>query len=288
MLRRMLLGINLGDDMDRYKSLFAALTPVPAAYRSFEIRKRQIARTAIDSTRGTARPRRLYALEALEADQRFRGLIRGQTDLLARLRERVLIEDVSLSLGQGRSRGLGEAVLDRAERPTLQPDAGATMTEEVHSFNELLHKDYEHLYYAAGKIPYPYGDDLLLPVTLESDVLLRDSYLLPSTDPRPTVTLGRYLPVPPPLDTEMRLVEAGVVQSTHWIGGWDELRRLPRPPQLATAAGSVWTFRLAPALLDTALDWWDAAQRNGLGERRAEGFGRVRLCHPLHLTEGPQ
>jgi hypothetical protein len=124
-----------------------------------------------------------------------------------------------------------------------------------------------------------------LPVTLESDTILRDHYLLSSSSGDPTETLWRYLPVADPALRQMALHTA--VQSTRWLGGWDELRRLPRPPQLAVQQGSVWVYRV-PArddLLDAALRWWLQAEADGVGERRSEGFGRVRLLHPVHMED---
>jgi CRISPR-associated Csx10 family RAMP protein len=280
-LKTLLRGQPLPDDGDRVGEEFAAVLQAPGQrprYRTAQVVKRQIARTELDSVRCVARSGRLYTLEAIEAGQVFRGSIAGRPDLLRQLCDRVVQAQQPLTLGQGRTRGLGEVVIEDVSELFVPPDERAAVAGQVQEFNRQLR--------GPGGGEQRWGDDLLLPVTLEADVLLRDKYLLPSTDPRPAVTLGRYLPLPEPLASTMTLVALGVMQSTHWSGGWDEIRRLPRSPQIAVAMGSVWTFRVPPNLLDRSVDWWLEAGRAGIGERRTEGYGRVRLCHPLHVSEG--
>jgi CRISPR-associated protein Csx10 len=119
-----------------------------------------------------------------------------------------------------------------------------------------------------------------LPVTLQSDVILRDHYLLPCSSGALQETLVRYAPDP---GITMELYDA--LQSTRWISGWDELRRMPRPLQLLVQQGSVWVYRVKQTELATAITWWLERETQGIGERRNEGFGCVRLLHPLHAEE---
>lgn len=295
-LHRFLQAQEICDTLDRFDDMFAVYDD--HRYYGMKVRKRSLTRTAIDPTRGTARESLLYTLEALETGQWFRGRISGSADALQQLRKRVCHEGDILAMGQGRSRGLGEVVLERVcEVSQTGTDEQRTQLvsalETVVDTSEVPRPNDEHgvLVQAIECFNHRVGydqDTVLLPVTLESDVLLRDYYLLPSSDPQPATTLGRYIPLPPPLDRTMTLDEQGLVQATHWIGGWDELRRIPRPPQLAVSLGSVWTFRVPREHLGLAVTWWIAAQQQGIGERRNEGYGRVRLCHPLHILEGEQ
>lgn len=61
-----------------------------------------------------------------------------------------------------------------------------------------------------------------------------------------------------------------------WVAAW----QLPRPSLIALQAGSFVTVRAAEPVPGAALE---ALERNGLGERRAEGFGEVWI-DPPHLT----
>ncbi len=241
-----------------------------SAYTRLPLRKRLIARTAIDPERGTARDQQLYTFEVLETGQIFSGQIVGDNDAIVELEQGVLRRNQQLTLGQGRSRGMGSVTIEEVEEREAATDERATLREQIEHFNTRLSGSDQQ-------------SEVLLPVTLESDLLLRDYYLLPSSDPQPAQTLGRYQPgAPASLQIEWR----GILQSARWIGGWDELRRLPCSPQLAVQMGSVWTFRVGRAELDPALDWWIKVAQQGLGERCNEGFGQIRLCHPFHLAEG--
>lgn len=283
LLKHRLCAAEEPEGLDRYDHLFAVTRPDGTQPQDLEVRRRQITRTAVDTVRGTARARQLYSFEALETGQRFQGTLIGRADLLDQLCMTAAIETQVISLGQGRSRGLGEVQIDQigALEPAGRDRAHAI--DEVRQFNQQVQA------LAAGQgSSAPDPKTIFLPVTLDADVLLRDNYLLPSSDPTPGVTLGRYLPLTPDLAREMRPSANGCALSTGWIGGWDEVRGLPRPPQLATSLGAVWTFAIPEHLLAAAVDWWLQAEVVGLGERRSEGYGRVRLCHPLHLTEGLQ
>lgn len=285
-LKTFLCNESVPDGMERFSTSFASREGRRYTSKDLKPPTRLITRTAVDSRRGTARDGFLYTLEALETGQRFRGIISGPEQLLAQLQAVGLRENQALSMGQGRTRGMGEVTIEKVEElaaPDLEQEQ-AQAVENVKRFTHMVRDCASPLRDEDGNSLN--DDTMLLPVVLESDVLLRDNYLLPSSDPQPFATLGRYLPLSATLNTQMVLHRAGVVQSTTWIGGWDAIRGVPRSPQLAVMMGSVWTFRVPSAHLDEAVAWWLRAQQEGVGERRNEGYGRVRLCHPMHLMEG--
>lgn len=218
-------------------------------------------------SRGVVAAGQLYSLEALEPGQLFAGQIEGPPAVIAELK-RLLAPGagpLTLSVGQGRSRGLGLVqVISALSQPAEERDPAHCLAQA------------EELSAAAGET-----DDILLPVTLESDVLLRDDYLLPCASGDPNETLRRYRAGVPPT---MSL--AAAFQSTRWIGGWDMLRQLPRRPQLAVTQGSVWVYRVPKADAGHAIAWWLDIEREGIGERRGDGYGQVSLLHPLTIAEG--
>jgi CRISPR-associated protein Csx10 len=241
-------------------------------WRKVETRRRLITRTALNrndpelapATRGVVAEGQLYSFEALETGQHYRAVISGPEVLLEELHQALQGSTLELTIGQGRSCGMGQVrakLITADEREDRDP---AQILARVEEFSRRAGAD-------AGTI--------YLPITLESDAILRDHYLLPCSSADPAETLWRYLPPTDAIRT-MRLHTA--VQSTRWIGGWDELRRLPRPAQLAVQMGSVWVFAVPAAAAAAAIAWWLDAERWGIGERRSEGFGRVRLLHPLH------
>jgi CRISPR-associated Csx10 family RAMP protein len=239
--------------------------------------RRLISRTALaapqgDNDRGLASEGQLYSFEALETRQRFATILSGAAELLEALDKLLTTsKDTSeagvLRMGQGRSRGMGQVLITDRRRVMPKERSAEQLAEQAEQFSARAHA--------------PKGI-VFLPVTLESDMLLRDRYLLPCSSGEPRETLARYLPNLPAPAT-MRLHTA--TQSTRWIGGWDEIRRMPRASQLAIVMGSVWVFEVERSELHAAVSWWLEAEHRALGERRGEGYGRVQLLHPLHTEE---
>lgn len=282
------------DGFDRFDQEFACASG--DTWQKIEVRRRLISRTALSrnepdlppTPRGVAAAGQLYSFEAIETGQEFLAPLSGAPGLLADLisllrmdratasiltvpdpsaRQPELPPSALVSMGQGRSRGMGRAtasILTVPDPPARQPDK---LAREAVAFTERAGADSAETVY--------------LPVTLLADTILRDDYLLPCSSGDPGVTLARYTSQPPPQG--MRLHYA--VQSTRWVGGWDELRRLPRPPQLAVQQGSVWVYAVPAADLSQAISWWLDVESQGLGERRGEGFGRLMLLHPFHAKE---
>lgn len=245
------------------------------SWRGHSPARRLISRTALaapqgDNDRGLASEGQLYSFEALETRQRFATILSGAAERIEALDKLLTPSNntsagIILRMGQGRSRGMGQVLV--TDRSLVMPKerSAEQLMEQAEQFS--------------ARANAPQGT-VFLPVTLESDLLLRDRYLLPCSSGEPRETLARYLPNPP---VSMRLRAA--TQSTRWSGGWDELRRMPRPAQLAVVMGSVWVFEVERSALHAAVSWWLEAERRALGERRIEGYGRVQLLHPLHTEE---
>lgn len=245
-------------------------------------RRRLIARTAITPiaateaaaaaaesppSRGVVASGQLYSLEALEPGQTFAGVIDGPDGVIGILRDLAAgvagDPTTTLSVGQGRSRGLGQVLVADVSDVRARERDLAQCREQAEAFTRAAGGD---------------GATVLLPVTLAADALLRDRFLLACASGDPRETLGRYR-----RDVPAAMSLAAAFQSTRWIGGWDELRRLPRRPQLAVAQGSVWVYTVPRAEADRAIAWWLDVERRGIGDRRNEGYGQVNLLHPLHL-----
>lgn len=243
-------------------------------WKKIDVARRLISRAALarnepslpPTPRNTAADGQLYSFEAIETGQVFSAPLTGKPERLAELRA-LLPRPALVSVGQGRSRGLGQLTAQMIRLPDSPVRDRQRLAQQVHAFT-----------LRAGGAPDQY---VYLPVTLLADTILRDHYLLPCSSGDPQMTLARYSATPPPQAMQLHYA----VQSTRWLGGWDELRRIPRPAQLAVQQGSVWVYRVPADQVSTALAWWLAIEEAGIGERRIEGFGRVTLLHPFHAEE---
>ncbi|HEY6794204.1 MAG TPA: RAMP superfamily CRISPR-associated protein [Kineosporiaceae bacterium] len=134
--------------------------------------------------------------------------------------------------------------------------------------------------------PRQVGADGLLPVWLVSDVLLRDERL--AFDPSPArlaTVLGAALDVslePVADDPRLRTTLTQPVRRDGFAPRWGR----PRRSLVGLRAGSVVTFRILGAPPDPVRV--AGVERDGIGERTVEGFGRVVLDPPELRTAGPE
>ncbi|WP_232229537.1 hypothetical protein, partial [Cellulomonas bogoriensis] len=133
----------------------------------------------------------------------------------------------------------------------------------------------------ADPAPHPWlgGDpeSRVLTVWLTSDLLLRDG------SGRPATGLGTVLgALSHSLGTAVDLDEGGhapaAFTTTRRVDSWSARWGLPRPSLVGLRAGSVLRVRCADVPEASRVS---RLQTDGLGERRAEGFGRVLIGSPL-------
>ncbi len=142
----------------------------------------------------------------------------------------------------------------------------------------------------AGDEPSGTATGDVLRVWLVSDVLVRNERLAPSTVPR---DLARALAAAfekagaPGVELDPVTGDADLVPNRYeisrtesWHTGW----RLPRPVLLGFAAGGCLTFRITQGTITP--DAAAAVELAGIGDRRAEGFGQIRLNDPFLDGEG--
>lgn len=247
----------------------------PGSYQEIKINKRFITRTAIDSRRETAAAEQLFTLEVLEEGQAFGGTIRlADSALEKRLLDCCLSEDFKLRIGAARTRGHGCVQVVRAEVQSAALPGDLSTLEDLAERLRVFHQR------AATALPEP-PKGTLFSLTLLSDCLLLDDYLRYRSQMTPS-DLARW--IHPAL--EQALPKAAFCQ-VRTLDGWSAVQRLPRDQALAIQAGGVFVFETALPL-DQLQAHLAHAERNGLGERRLEGFGRVAACHPFHHQEQQQ
>lgn len=128
----------------------------------------------------------------------------------------------------------------------------------------------------------------LLRVWLLSDVLVRDDRLAPSDDPRDFANLLQRtfaaagadgVELDPVLRERGRVPTSyEIARTDSWHRGW----RLPRPVLVGFAAGGCLTFEVGAG--EIGADVLAEIERSGIGERRGEGFGQIRVNDPV-VTE---
>ncbi|SHM92249.1 CRISPR-associated protein Csx10 [Caldanaerovirga acetigignens] len=183
----------------------------------------------------------VYRYEALAGGQSFEALILCDCDEDAELLRLLLAGEVFL--GGSRSAGYGRAKIHNVDIKTAAED-----------WREV---DRELVAQVDGK----------LIVTFLSDVLLRDENGQFTADPGAvTATLEKKL--------GMKLKFKRAFIRSELIGGFNRKWGLPLPQVLAIKMGSVFVYELSD---DSSYDMAKLLdlEAKGIGERRAEGFGRL-------------
>ncbi len=180
----------------------------------------------------------IFRYEALAAGQVFIGFILCQDSDVAAIRELI-----PLRATLGRSRGAGYGSVQ------IKVDAEQSTWCEMASSLISLSKDTEAR------------------LLLLSDALLSDEHGVPLLN-LDSASLSQILGAP------VSLIAERSFSSTTVIGGFNRAWGMPLPQTPALAAGSLFTLTLG--------DGWDddrvaRLEETGLGDRRAEGYGRVKL-----------
>jgi CRISPR-associated protein Csx10 len=255
-------------------------------FRSASPAMRLISRTAIDSIVGTAKGGALYSLQAVNENQTFSGFLEADASVKDPLE--VTLQRARLRLGSDRTRGLGDVEVLLA--PVTGPLVGFAqgIEQRLTSFQTRLRASHglgPELRERAGLS----GDGwMIFPLTLYSDAIITDEYMRYQTA-IDAGTLGAYSRCwsaeAPRWPDGTQLLRA--FTSTSIRAGWNSAHRLPRERELIINRGSVFVFSAPEGDRDILLSCLQRLERDGIGERRDEGFGQIIVGHPFHLQEKP-
>jgi CRISPR-associated protein Csx10 len=232
----------------------------PPEYQTVMVESRRAAHVQILPELLRAQEGQFHTARVLERGQDFEGAIWADDAAGAALLAFAGPERI-LYLGRGRTRGQGRV---RLRLSNARPRTVREIQEALGSVQAA----------AARVLP---GKAVFI-CTLLSRSILYDRWLLAR-------------PVMETADIDPQL--GNYTMTTHFnrlgeVAGWHANAQLPKTGALAVEAGSSFLFvsnddfpdlaaehrRVAPLL--------QAAEERGIGERRAEGFGEVRFCHPFH------
>lgn len=246
------------------------------------VQLRTLTRVAIDRRRGTAAEELLYSPVVIAEVNAYRTSNTTEYDQTSFLGtvwdlagdERAALEQIG-ALGGRMSSGLGQVQIAVPEpQASLADDWQLPLAERLERFNGRLAERWR-VWQTAGLPTTPdWSPDhwRVFTVDLLSDAALFEDGWQPTT----IFDAGQ-------LQAETGL-EATLIHSlanAQVVGGWNARWNRHRPTTLAAAAGSVFTFRTEASLaeLSAALEPLEQA---GIGRRRAEGFGLIRICDEFH------
>ncbi len=203
---------------------------------------------------GGAREGFLFAQEELAAGTRFRGLALGGPELFAALQQALGLEtDPVLIVFTGRRRS-GKGKLE------LQVDT--------------LPKEDKEVFFSWGQRPGVWAA-----LKLASDLILVDRLLRPITVLDEDI-LHEHFGLP--ASQEVRIEKAYVAWRR--VSGWSGVGKIFRPDDIALVAGSSFLLHFPGGKTAELQEWHARLEKEGVGLRRAEGFGRVTFRDPLHLA----
>lgn len=237
--------------------------------------------TGVNREWGTVEENILYNREVFEQGMQFWGEIILPDEFAQTLRSFIkeLDDEDIMYMGTGKTRGMGKVLLkihDPEEEITLEDHAA--FQERLLKFDQALKKRADK---AKPSAPF------YLAVTLHSASILCDLFLRYYSTLDGTLfntLLKPYLPQDYPAITWHRIYQA---TETHPVHGWNNLWGTPRTIDYALETGSTFVFSCSQTLDDTLVQALYALEEEGIGRRRAEGFGRIRFADPFHL-EGEQ
>lgn len=266
--------------MDHARGHYRCNRKNPSQRMLAETHKHLQMHTGINREWGTVEEKILYNREVFDQGMPFWGEIILPDELAQTLKS--LISEAEkegvVHMGTGRTRGMGKILLRiRDAEDELPSEDHAASKKRLLAFDCALKERASE----AASAPF------YLAMTLHSPSILRDPFLryYSTIDGMLIDTLLRpYLPQGYPAITWQRIYQATEAQSVY---GWNELWGTPRPIDYALEAGSTFVFSCSQALDDTLAQALYALEEEGIGRRRAEGFGRIRFADPFHL-EGEQ
>ncbi len=225
------------DELKSPKSVGGYFWAEESYVRFYTVKRRINVHNSRDRSKGrsTEDEGEIFRYEATDSRQKFQGII-----LCEEADEQTfidLLQPADMWLGGSRSAGYGHVKIEGVESRDDWNEIGIAPEERANCDN--------------------------LTITLLSDMILRDEWGQPAAIP-PTQALSEMLEI------ELKKPENVYTNSTI-VGGFNRKWGLPLPQVPALAAGSVFVYENVRVTAEQILE----LEREGLGERRVEGFGRV-------------
>lgn len=254
-----------GSARDRLGAAYA--TALDPTFQTEKVNLRLLTGTAVDRATGAVASGMLFSQEVVDKGHyTFTGRLRladADGPRLEKLLKDLAPKNTHLYLGHGRSRGLGHVkVLDWQAAATAAP----ALAERWQQFRQTARKLWAR--YGATDLPVP-----AFSLTLTSHLALRDSGGQPVLEQIAPAHLGL-----PWARWGWRATNAVA------IPGWNAAWGLPKADTWALRRGSALLGYIAPEDEAATLARLTELEELGIGDRRAEGLGRLRVCDEFHYV----
>lgn len=239
-------------------------------YIKFENQRFVVTRTALDEYTLTAKEGSLFSIEVIlppkpEKAEYFYGKI-FVSDFSLESDLKKFIDTAYFSIGGERTYGYGRVKMIETAIIPQQND----IEYRLDNFNSILKKF------------LPGEESLHFVLTFNSDTILVDRFLRYVSPLNENILRDYY-----PTSLNFTLVEAHC--STRLVQGWSNIHKLPKENELAIVKGAVFLFKIDREIQKQKLiNYLTKIELNGIGERKAEGFGEVIVCHPFHMEVEPK
>lgn len=231
-------------------------------YAAVYVARRTVSGAVISPATGLADPDRWYHRPVLAAPTQLRGVITVTDQHAADYLERALLPTGrEFRIGAGRSRGLGLVRVDACH--PVEETGMPTLAERLDMMNARLAAISPTVRDDAAGFGY-------VSMMCDTHAIVMDPFF------RYQTALTRDDLSVPALELRQ------FFGATTVVGGWNATAGLPKERAVAIRRGSVALFRYPLPQRAQVCDDLARVARDGVGERRAEGFGRVRINDPFH------
>jgi CRISPR-associated protein Csx10 len=247
-----------------------------------EVYQRVLTRVAINRQRGTAEEGRLYSPMVLsevtynkKLDKYVPTEFLGSAHMPDSLKP--LLGNIKY-VGGRQTTGLGQVEVKTTDTTS---ETGAAIAERIDRLTKRFQEQAERYKRLGGaNWTTPIADRSIFTVNLVSDAILFEHGWLPTNrfndQMLQEATSREQYP-----GVQTRLLRSFTTTST--VGGWNITWQRPKPTAMAVTMGSVFVFQAAQPLNDDDYDALARLQLEGIGERRQEGYGQIRICDEFHL-----
>jgi CRISPR-associated protein Csx10 len=248
------------------------------------VTQRTLTRVSINRRRSTAEDQRLYSLLAINevTDNRptqFRGSLVVPNNALAQVKDAL---GAITHIGGRQTTGLGAIAI---RRENGQPEISETIQQRVRALAERFRQQVT-LYKALGGSGWTIADETIFTVNLLSDTILLEHGWIPTNE----LSGAMLEDLTRRNDKSGSIVYPGIkarllraFTTTSVVGGWNVSWQRPKPTNVAINMGGVFVFQAERTLEQEDYDALQRLQLDGIGERRQEGYGQVRICDEFHL-----
>jgi CRISPR-associated protein Csx10 len=245
--------------------------------------------TGIDRESGTVREGILYNRQVFEEGSKFWGEIRLVDEALVTSFNSFLQEvkgSELLRLGTGRTRGMGKVRINVEIKETnTVEDRLTNLKRRVEDLDAFTHKTITKFGAGAEDIQ-KLSKQFFFALTLHSPVILTDEFLRYRSRIDVEALYELFGIAYDKQNEQTNVYNLKSVYSNfsyRRVTGWQELWGTPRTNEYAIDTGSVFLFQCDKDKREKVLDALFNLEELGIGNRRAEGFGRVCVSDPFHL-----